>query len=1104
MDVPEKRRGGATARRTRKEPPGGKALARLRQFEHERALLESPVVEGKADRPLARDAKGTTETAKRARESYPYLAAYEQMQQLERAAPAMAVPQGWRPLGPFSVPHGQTYGSGPGSRPSVSGRLAAVAVDPDDPDHILIGAAAGGVWETGDAGATWEPRTDSQPSLAIGAIAFDPSNPSVVYAGTGEGNFYARLGAGLLRSTDGGTTWVVQATTPFVSAGFYALVVDPLNGSHLLAGTTVGLYESTNGGSTWTQRRSTRTWDISMHPAVAGDATSTQEVFAACNDGLYRSTNGGTTWAAVALPGAPAPGYMRLAVRHAPSDGDVVYAFAAGASGSGHFWRRAAFAGAFTAATLPSGLATGQAWYDWFLAVAPNNSDIVYAGEIEVRKGVRSATDSWAWSTISATTGDSIHPDQHAIDFSPVDPNVVYVGNDGGLYRSPDAGTNWDSLNKGLSIAEFEYLAQHPLWEAYLLGGTQDNGTLRYEGEEVWYHVQDGDGGDCGVNAGKPATCFHTFYGMGMERSTSGGGWGAWSWVGPPVPAGHQSLFYPPVEVNGNVVAQAGTSVFISLNNGSAWTEVALPQPAAGIATALAIPTTSRVYAGTQNGHIYRIDFAGGAWGAATRLTQPRTGFVSDLAVDPTNASRLWATYSNIAGGHVYRSDNAGTSWTNVSAGLPTIPANAIVLDPAAPDTVYIAADVGVYRSTDAGASWAAFNNLLPNALVADLVFFEPLRLLRAGTRNRGVWEVDVDATTMPDVELYLRDSVVDTGRRLPSPSGINDPFSIGSVTHWWQCTDIKVDAPSYQTPTPAAVDFELFEDDHGVAAAGLIHENAQRGKIARVYVQLHNRGSKPATNAAVKVFFADASLGLPDLPTSFWTGFPANSLPASSPWKEVAPHKIVASVEVDRPRIVSFDWPVPASAAGHTCLLAITTASDDQIATPELTIAALVQSNKKCGLKNLTVVDPPPAIGPRTRAVLLNIWRQRKWTTYQIGVDRRSSPIVSGIVLSKRLSEIARAQGLKRVRLTQEQRTEIEKIIRLRPALRKQLDASTAYQPAAKGPWLRSLTLDARKPEPIVVLIAPKPRPGKWSLIQWADDGTEVGGFTLQAVGAR
>ena len=107
------------------------------------------------------------------------------------------------------------------------GRVSSIAVDPSDPKHLLLGAAGGGIWESNDTGATWTPRTDQMPSLAIGAIAFDPTNPKKVYAGSGEGNFYSNLGAGVYKSTDGGTTWTVSASAPFVGVGFYDLVVDP-------------------------------------------------------------------------------------------------------------------------------------------------------------------------------------------------------------------------------------------------------------------------------------------------------------------------------------------------------------------------------------------------------------------------------------------------------------------------------------------------------------------------------------------------------------------------------------------------------------------------------------------------------------------------------------------------------------------------------------------------------------------------------------------------------------------------------------------------------------------------------------------------------------
>lgn len=1120
--------GKRSSRRTLPRVAGGKAQARLHFFERQRNIEETDVDRKKPDKPGAklfapRSSASTKKRSSRARtanaeSASPYVRAFAFRTELELTAPATTVEQGWRPLGPFSIPHGQTYGKGRGSRPPVAGRIVAVAVDPGNADHILIGAGGGGVWETRDAGKTWNPRTDDQPSLSMGAIAFDPTNPLIVYAGTGEGDSESALGVGVLKSTDGGTTWSQHAIQPFEGIGFYDLLVDPLNGNHILAATTGGLFESTNGGSTWTQRRAQVTWDLSMHPASPGNPNSTKEIFAACKDGLFRSINGGSSWSSVALPGVSSQ-RKRIEVCHAPSDGNVVYVWAAGSPDipdpidpgsmpTPSLWRRNVFGGPFIRATPPPDVQTSQAWYDWFAAVAPNNPDVLYVGAINVHRGVRSASNTWTWTNIGAKlSGDSVHPDQHAIAFSPTDPNVVYVGNDGGIYRSPDAGVTWQPLNKGLNITEFEFLAQHPQFENWIIGGTQDNGSVRYEGGEVWYHVEDGDGGDCGTNANSPYTCYHTFFGMGMERSTRGGGWGTWTWVGPNVPDADNypdgALFYPPVEVSGRVVAQAGRTVYVSTDTGNNWTSIALPA-VAGFASALAIPIATRIYVGTDTGRIYRIDSALGAWSNPVFLNRPSPGFVSDILVDPTNPNRLWVTYSSLGpgnvGGGVFRSDNAGSSWQDVSAGLPDIALNAVEIDPLNPNTVYIAADAGVYRSNNAGAVWTSFNARLPNVLVKDLAFHARSRLLRAATQSRGVWEIAVDQATMPSVEIYLRDSSVDSGRASPSPSGVPDPFSFGSQTFWWQCQDIKVDSPSFQSQLANDVDFQFFEDDHGVFASGLIHENPQRNRTVRVFVQLHNRGIHPATNVAVKVFFAASAVALPNLPTNFWNGFPNNVLPASSPWQQIGPHKVVDQVDAAAARIVAFDWTVPNNAPGNISLLAIVTADNDSLSTSELNIAALVQGNKKCGLKNMVTVNPSPTVGPTLRAFKLEVSNANGSLQQSLGSDRAASSMIRAVVLSKRLAALAKKAKLKQVRLNQDDKDEIAKFMLDAPQLKKQLDTKTAFA-IQDGVWLENVPFKGKAPEPIIVLLsseAPKNRSA--SIIQWASDGTIVGGFTFQA----
>lgn len=655
----------------------------------------------------------------------------------DHLGPPTATGPQWRSLGPWTVPNGQTYGS---SRVNVSGRISTIAVDPRSPAHVLVGAANGGVWESFDRGASWSPRTDYAATLTVGAIAFDPTNSATVYCGTGEGNWWSFLGAGILRSTNGGTTWTTLCTTPFVGQGFYDLLVNPNNNRNLISATTAGLHVSTDGGVNWTARRGARTWALSI--ASTGGAAA--EILAACGDGIFRSTNSGTSWTAVALPGAPAA-FDRLSVAIAPSNSAVAYAW--GASGGTPFlWRRSG--GAWTAVATPPGASTGQAWYDWFLGVSPDRDTQIYCGAIEVHRGTLSGA-TWTWVNITnkGATGNSIHPDQHAVAFEPGRPDTIYVGNDGGLYRSPDRGITWQHCNNGLVISEFEYLAQDYGSSRWLIGGTQDNGTERWTGSATWEHVADGDGGDCGVNRGNPNTVFHTYYNMTPERSTTRGNWGSWTGVFPPVPAGEGNLFYPPFECSatgGDTIAMGGGSLYVSRNNGTSWTRLTFPS--AATSSAIYIPNSNAVYVGVADGRIFRTTWNGASWTGLTALTTPRANaFVSDLYVDPNNLNRIWATHRTVGGGRVFRSDNAGTSWTNCSAGLPALPINAVEVDSANANRIWVAADLGVYQSLNAGASWADFSSSLPNAYVGDLVFHPHARVLRAGTRNRGVWEIPVD-----------------------------------------------------------------------------------------------------------------------------------------------------------------------------------------------------------------------------------------------------------------------------------------------------------------------------------------------------------------------
>ncbi len=734
-------------------PPGGKALLRLLQMLESAGL--STVAEEAVARTVSEDAGadvrsslaglGMALTAPAgvhaagaeddagATSAKDIAQAYLTTADARTGPPTGSGPQ-WRSVGPWTITNGQTYGS---SRVNVSGRISALATDPSNPAHVLAGAANGGVWESRDRGGSWTPRTDYQATLTVGALAFDPSAPRTVYCGTGEGDWWSWLGAGVLRSTDGGTTWSTLTRAPFVGQGFYSLVVDPADRRRLYAGTTGGLYTSADSGASWTQRRSSVTWSVSR-------ARTGNEILAGCRDGLYRSTNG-TTWTAVTLPGAPAS-FDRLAVAIAPSSSRVAYAW--GASGSTpYLWRRPAGA-PWRAIPPPPGVSTGQAWYDWYLAVAPDRSAEVYCGAIDLHRGNGSA-GTWTWVNLSSKGpgGSSIHPDQHSIAFEPGNPSTVYAGNDGGLFRSPDRGMTWTPCNNGLQVSEFEYLTQDWGSARWLLGGTQDNGTNRWTGPSTWEHVQDGDGGDCGTNRANPQTVFHTFQNGSIERSGAKGNWGSWTNITPSRPAGEGAgLFYVPFEASastGDSIAVGGQALYVSRNNGAGWVRLAYAG-GAGTASALHMPDADTVVVGLTDGRVLRARWTG-SWSIGA-LATPRPGaWVSDLHAEAGGTGRIWATSTRVGGGRVFRSDDGGSTWADRSAGLPPLPVNALAVDDGNRNRVWVAADLGVYQSWDGGSTWADFSASLPNAYVGDLVFHPHARVLRAGTRNRGVWEVPVD-----------------------------------------------------------------------------------------------------------------------------------------------------------------------------------------------------------------------------------------------------------------------------------------------------------------------------------------------------------------------
>jgi hypothetical protein len=984
------------------------------------------------------------------------LAALDQLGRHGDSGPA------WRPLGPFAIPHGRTAGSGPGSRPRVAGRVVTVAVDPADPRHLLAGG--GGVWESRDGGRTWTPRTDDQPTAAIGAVAFAPGDPAVAYAGTGQGEALAALGVGLLRSDDGGATWRALVASELLGAGFHDLLVDPTDPDRLLAATTAGLWASPDGGLTWEPRLTGRSWALS-----AGG-----ELLAGGEFGLHRSEDGGASWRRVPLAAAPG-GFDRVAVAHGP-DGRLAYVFAAG-DGVGHLWRREHAGADFDPVKPPADLDSRQAWHSWACAADPGDPEVVWLAAAGLHRGARGTDGRWSWVDLAARpSGDSLPAGQHAVMFEPGDPGALHVANEGGLFRSPDGGRSWRSLATGLAVAEVGRLADHAAW---LLAGAGELGTLRYEGGEVWCPVGQGD---LVVTAGDELIAPGA---GGLAVSADGGS----TWTTAPLPG-----------VRGEVSALATAGPLRLLAGTTEGELVRLERAAAGWLVA----GTARPRAGPVAGVATDPTRPGVAWAAWSTHHRGRPEHPEDEA--PTPGDR---------GGRVWRSEDWGVTWADRGGGLPEVPVSAVVADPDRPGTVVAATDAGVWRSEDDGASWHPLGRGLPGAPALALALRRPERLLRVGLLGRGVWELPLEGSTAPAAAVpALRSSRSPAAR--PRPGG-----------PWWECPDIKLEVPSRRREEPVApVDFEddRWPPTTGLPELG---GRVEPGRPARVHVQVHHRGEGPLTGVRVRVLAVPACLP-PDLPAGDWIldGDPPPGSPwrpvGPAAWVGgLSPGRSAVvtfdwQVPTDLPSNVCLLAVATAdgSAAGLWTTGGIPSAAGlrspsgglgtdgagSGMAAAGVDPAELVTTDGRWGLKSLTVVGPG-----RERVVRLDLRGAVGAGGCVLSAEGWVAELTAGLVLPRWLGGLARGAGLVAERVGEPWRAELVRLVREDPGLAERVDLGAVFAIAAGRRraglevWLEAMPLVPGRADPVLVLLRDPPPSGRGSLLLLDAAGGVLGGHTLQ-----
>ncbi len=911
-------------------------------FHHQRAYPLKNIPAGVRQRAIKqRNAKLAVEAASRAR--------------VAGSPAAVSQPQ-WTLIGPQPVDN--YYGVS-------AGRVTAVAVDPGNPKIVYAGGAEGGLWKTTDGGVNWTPRTDNQVSLAVGSIAIDPNNSSIIYVGTGEENFSgdSYYGSGILKSTNGGSTWT-QVCGPFCgpigSDSYYGggayigqISVEPGNSKVVLAAVEYygydGIYRSADGGATWSL-------------VLAGNGSGTAAFFNPANGsvayaatiqgGVFKSADAGLTWTASnggGIKALPSPNGGRVALAVAPSSPMVLYAGIENpADGSLLGFYKSTDGGAsWTQLVNTPQYCSYQCWYDDTIGISPVDPNFVIVG------------GSWAYSTGNSAAlrsldggntwtdfSSGIHPDAHAMAFSS-DGSILYTGNDGGVWstNTPTAATiDWTSLNPTLALTEFyPGVSLDPGNVNHTYIGSQDNGTNKYSGALAWPTVDCGDGGATAIDFAHPNVVYTGCITATLDKSLDDGA--TFNAATNGINTDDRVAWVPPLAMdpeNSQTLYFGTYLVYQTTNAAGVWTPISPDLTAGGYLSTLAVaPTDSNtIYSGSDDSQVFvtrnALSGTGATWSNVTSATALPPRSIDWIAVDPTTPTTAYVVYSGFSGfgdnlGHVFKTTDAGSTWTDISSDLPNTPVDSILVDPDSPETLFIGTDIGAFYTTSGGASWSTLGTGLPNVVVTGLALHNASRTLRASTHGRSVWDLNI-ATLLPVPSITsLSPASVSAGSAEFSLTVNGVQFNSGSIVQW--------NGAPLATTFVNAGQLTAIVHSRNLTAAGtaaITVFNANSGKL-----------SNAATFTINNVVPGLASVA----PNSVTVGGSAFTLTANG------------SGFVNGATVLWNGSPRTTSFASATQVTAAILASDIATATPaSVSVANPAPGGGPSSALTVTVVNPPPA----------------------------------------------------------------------------------------------------------------------------------------------
>jgi photosystem II stability/assembly factor-like uncharacterized protein len=729
-------------------------------------------------------------------------------------APSLYSGLRWRDIGPFR-----------------GGRTVGATGIPSQPNVFFIGVNNGGVWKTDDYGRTWKPLFDDQATGSIGAIAVAPSNPNILYAGSGEGLQRPDLsvGDGMYKSFDGGKTWAHLGLRD--AQQIAAIIVDPQNANRLFVAALGhpygpnaerGVFRSLDGGRTFTKvlykDQHTGAIDLAFDPvnprivyAVLWQARQgpwENGAFSGPNSGLFKSTDGGTTWSQLTggLPTFEKNGLGRIGIGMAPSDPQRMYALVEARGEAGGVYR-SDDAGATWKRVNGEQRIYGRGSDFACVRVDPKLKDVVYIANTSTYR----STDGGV--TFTAIKGAPGGDDYHTIWINPLNPNIILLAADQGATISVNHGATWSSWYNQ-PTAQFYHVITDNQFPYRVYGAQQESGSAMVSSR--------GNDGQITFRDWQPAGAEEYAYiapdplNPNIIYASKASKWnrvtGEVEDITPKAPQGTQYRYLRTMPmifsyVDPHVLYFAAQVVFKTTDGGKHWDVISpdltrekydVPASVASYGAAAQRQATRRgvvysigpsrlnvntIWAGTDDGLIHLTRDGGKSWKDVMAPGMSPWSKVAQLDASHFDDDTVYAAVNRLRlddlKPHIYRTHDGGATWQETVRGLPDAPVNAVREDPVRKGLLYAATETAVFVSFNDGADWQPLRLNMPATSIRDLVVKDDD--LVVGTHGRGFWILDdISPLRQMSAEIAAADTYLFAPRatyRLPRDTNTDTPL---------------------------------------------------------------------------------------------------------------------------------------------------------------------------------------------------------------------------------------------------------------------------------------------------------------------------------------